>query len=256
MEALRIRSRGASRPFCELAMRGPYPAILVAAALFAIGCDGEEGRVLHLAGDASAPNGGEAPGVDGSPAVERGGANHAPASHSRSDSGAADAGSTDPFCRFPFQEGSVPDEYRGAPSMPTTPADCAACESEPNNCPHDATGCDSGACALQPFCSDYRSEEERSVCTNVQRCVRQTNCAATGLVSCYCGNTDLNSCMGSFEGAVGPCKSSIVAGFPQGTMPAEILSRLTDVSVPAGGAMLLDQCDHDLCAAQCVPYCK
>jgi hypothetical protein len=28
------------------------------------------------------------------------------------------------------------------------------------------------------------------------------------------------------------------------------------VSQPAGGAMALAQCDHEGCAADCIPYCK
>jgi hypothetical protein len=48
----------------------------------------------------------------------------------------------------------------------------------------------------------------------------------------------------------------IIAGFPSGTTSGAIFSGLTDVGQPAGGAVSLLQCDHDLCATQCIPYCK
>jgi hypothetical protein len=230
--------------------------MFVIGAVFVIACDDEEDRQLHPATDAASSSpgdGGALRHVDGS-SVQ--GGIRSPSGPLTGDAALADAGSADPSCMFPYQEGEVPGGYRGTPRTPTTPAGCAACESSPNNCPHDATGCGSGACALQPFCSDYSTAADRTACANVQRCVRQTNCAANGLVSCYCGNTDLNSCTGSFDGAVGPCKDSIIAGFPSDTKPANVVSGLTDVSTPAGGAMLLDQCDHDLCAAECVPYCR
>ncbi|HVW26071.1 MAG TPA: hypothetical protein VHC69_11930 [Polyangiaceae bacterium] len=165
-------------------------------------------------------------------------------------------GQPDAFCALPFQEGAAPAGFKGVTASPSRAQKCAACEARPNKCPRDATGCDKGACSVQPACDDYPTAAQKTACQNVRRCVRQSNCLANGVTSCYCGDTDLNGCTANLAGAVGPCKEVIVAGFASGTTSAQLLARLTDVSQPAGGAMALAQCDHDVCAADCIPYCQ
>ena len=161
----------------------------------------------------------------------------------------------DPFCGQPFNA-NVPSGYQGILNTPTTATQCATCEALPTSCPHDPSGCSAGACDTQPFCTDYPAAADQAACNAVQKCVRQTNCIALGITNCFCGNTDMNTCTGSLSGPAGACKSEIIAGFPSGTTAAAILSGLTDVSAPAGGAMSLESCDHDNCATQCIPYCK
>jgi hypothetical protein len=135
---------------------------------------------------------------------------------------------------------------------------CSACED--NFCPHDSTGCSSGACAFQPFCSDYLTQADQARCSDVLTCIRTTNCIANGVTFCYCGTTTLSACSaGSGNGA---CKSVVEAGSGQ-TTPTNVLLNLTNPRFPSGGAMSLGQCDHDNCgdpafggANECIPYCK
>ncbi|HVW26072.1 MAG TPA: hypothetical protein VHC69_11935 [Polyangiaceae bacterium] len=178
--------------------------------------------------------------------------------------GAASGGSTgtgggsgDPYCGPPFVS-AVPSGYQGVTVAPDTPSTCSACEQDPLHCPHDPDGCAAGTCDAQPACSDYPTQAEQSQCMAVQRCVRQTSCASDGVTSCFCGNTDINSCTGSLSGPKGACKDEIIAGFPQGTSAAQMLGSLTDVSSPSGGAMSLAQCDTDdaVCKSECGAYCK
>jgi hypothetical protein len=243
-------------------------------------CDGDN-RTLHLrtsgtdagdAGESGGMNGTDAGRLrDASPTADAtGGAMSTGGTTSDAGARSADAAAksdartstggardADPFCALPYQEGDTPAGFQGMPVSPTTAMTCAACETEPLHCPRDASGCDQGACDAEPYCSDYATAAEQAACDSVRRCVRQTNCAAIkGISYCFCGDADLGGCRAGMDGPVGPCKKAIVAGFPAGTSSADMLSRLVDVSVPAGGAMALVQCDHDLCASQCIPYCN
>jgi hypothetical protein len=127
---------------------------------------------------------------------------------------------------------------------------CSDCEQL--NCPHDP--------AFQPACDDYTTPGDPALCTAVLTCIRTSNCVAAGVTSCYCGTASLSACVaGNGNGA---CRSVIEAG-QKSTNASSILLNLTNVTLPAGGALSLGQCDHDNCGTpanggnnECIPYCK
>jgi hypothetical protein len=136
------------------------------------------------------------------------------------------------------------------------PATCAACED--SFCPHDPTGCPD-ACVGQPACSDY-STADAPLCEAVLGCIRVSNCVAIGVTSCYCGTANVADCLGGLGN--GACRAQIEAGLKM-TAPNAILLSLTNVRLPAGGALSIGQCDHDNCGSpdnggsnECVPYCN
>jgi hypothetical protein len=132
------------------------------------------------------------------------------------------------------------------------------------NCHHDATGCASGECSdnSMPACEDYATLSDQQLCSAVLTCARQTNCAAGGPTSCYCGQADLFSCLSGLGN--GACRTAIEAGLKT-TDPGFILKNVTKQSLPAGGALARVQCDHFACGTpatapynnkECVPFCK
>jgi hypothetical protein len=98
----------------------------------------------------------------------------------------------------------------------------------------------------------------------VLNCARRTGCFQTDSTDCYCGaGTDLTACKADPANAVGACKGAITAGNPPGATSAQIVAALADVTVPAGNAMNLIQCDYSYCgdpsiggASQCAPFCN
>jgi hypothetical protein len=139
---------------------------------------------------------------------------------------------------------------------PATGDTCLTCEA--SNCPHDAT--------FQPYCQDLTVAADKTHCQAVLDCIRQTNCIATGNVSCFCGaDLSVASCksnpIGGTTGAHGACRDQIIAAFTAGATPGNIVDNIGVVTIPGGAALSLGQCDFTNCGDitgtnECVPYCK
>jgi hypothetical protein len=140
---------------------------------------------------------------------------------------------------------------RAGKKLGVDPARCATCEA--NNC-----------LPTVKRCSAFSERHDRDLCNAVLECARQTNCAGSSPVDCYCGpGIDVLSCRGSADKAKGLCKDVIVAGMPKGASSGQIVSTLTNPDLPAGNALDLVQCDLASCGepkagghGECKPYCK
>src|SRR5262249_12247206 len=120
---------------------------------------------------------------------------------------------------------------------------CLACEN--NFCPEDPIA--------EPLCPDFASSADVTLCNDLMDCVRRSNCAANGVLGCYCGSVDVATCQSG--GGNGVCKSQIEAG-QKTTNPTLIINNYEDVSTPAGAVMSLIDCDRSFCKNECMPFCR
>lgn len=129
---------------------------------------------------------------------------------------------------------------------------CLACTG--NNCPFDPV--------VQPRCADFPDSTSQGACYAAYACMVRTECflsthaildggVVDGVLSCICGTTGLLACKDG--GGNGPCKSEIEAAFraAPGSLTVvddnAIINSFGDITIPAGAALNLMQCEHDYC---------
>jgi hypothetical protein len=87
-----------------------------------------------------------------------------------------------------------------------------------------------------------------SLCISVLACLTETECGKKDVSSCYCGppsvTGDMSDCIKFPDSNSGTCKASFEAA-AETTMPAPLLSSLTDTSKALAWAVLLDRCLYD-----------
>ncbi len=94
-----------------------------------------------------------------------------------------------------------------------------------------------------------------------QNCIDSVSCARTHncgfdpngyAVSCYCGTRSVDDCNSMGPASDAPCVHEWLAATREST-PALVLSAIADVSVPAGWATFMLECDYEQCKSECVP---
>jgi cysteine-rich repeat protein len=92
-------------------------------------------------------------------------------------------------------------------------------------------------------------------CVDAVTCARQNNCGfdmSTPVADCYCGSNDLDVCMASGPADDAPCADEWRAA-TRGSVNADVLLRLSDLSYPSGWVYYAMECDRTQCADVCVP---
>lgn len=127
-----------------------------------------------------------------------------------------------------------------------TPAACSSCEAASECAELMGTASLAGKKAEEGPAKDVL----RSVLYNeTLDCVRDTQCAATGLViDCYCGNVSGSQC--DAGNGNGKCRSVIERGL-ETTNPTDISARLTNLTLGGGLALALASCDQNNCLEPC-----
>ena len=94
-------------------------------------------------------------------------------------------------------------------------------------------------------CYAASSATETKQCVDVARCGLENGCSST---NCYCGSSDLASCL--LGTGNGKCMSVIEAAAGS-ILPATIVVRSSDANYPLGRANLLATCAKNNCEAEC-----
>ena len=112
-----------------------------------------------------------------------------------------------------------------------------------------------GACInYSTICFDnFVSEDERSICYEVLKCVRDTNCAdgADTQQHCFCGTLNTGQCQaapsvgaGAPNGACTAIIREAMSQAGQEATSAQVLEHLIDESLPGGAALARVNCDR------------
>jgi hypothetical protein len=145
---------------------------------------------------------------------------------------------TSPYCTNPGQ----------VLSHPTMTLDCDG--------DYNATGCETNNCD-SPFWQGCGASPDPATCNAILACYRTTNCIASGITVCYCGDATIDNCTAAGGGPVnGVCTAAIAAGFPAGSSPATIIGAFGNPSTAGGFATGIGLCEVNSCATACIPYCS
>jgi hypothetical protein len=82
-------------------------------------------------------------------------------------------------------------------------------------------------------------------------CARSTGCDTPVSIGCYCGSTDLSSCIGG--NGKGVCRAAFEAA-AESTVPGAVFKRLKDKAYASGVVEPLLTCETRGCPDDCVPY--
>ena len=121
---------------------------------------------------------------------------------------------------------------------------CLACEA--------SVGDGTADCAFSTG-TDAAGVPRAALCNQAVECMRQTNCAKSNNLDCYCGNTGASCFSTDATGKTlgnGACKAAIEAGL-ETTNGTDIQLRFGDPTFGGGLALLRLATDHDFCVNQC-----
>jgi hypothetical protein len=90
-----------------------------------------------------------------------------------------------------------------------------------------------------------------ALCDKMLECARRTTCDVPVSIQCYCGQTDLGSCLAGK--ATGACRAAVEAA-AETTDPGTVFKRLKDKTYASGVAEPLLTCETRGCKDECVPY--
>ncbi len=82
-------------------------------------------------------------------------------------------------------------------------------------------------------------------------CARTTGCDSPVPIGCYCGKTDLGSCLAGK--ASGACRQAFESA-AESTEPETVFKRLKDKAFASGVVEPLLTCETRGCTDACVPY--
>jgi hypothetical protein len=125
----------------------------------------------------------------------------------------------------------------------------ACLECQKRECSDVVDGCHAmeGTAAAGPAAGKPRKE----LCEKMLDCARQTGCDSYVSLRCYCGDTDLNSCL---EGkGKGECRQAVEAA-AETEEPGAVFKHLKDKTFASGVVEPLLTCETRACKVECVPY--
>jgi hypothetical protein len=125
----------------------------------------------------------------------------------------------------------------------------ACLECQKRECWNLIDGCStlSGDAASGPSAGVPRKQ----LCEQMLECARSTGCDSPVSIGCYCGQTDVGSCLAG--NAKGACRQAFEAA-AESTDPSVVLKHLKDKSFASGVVEPLLTCETRGCPDDCVPY--
>lgn len=91
----------------------------------------------------------------------------------------------------------------------------------------------------------------KELCEKMLECARRTGCDSSVSIFCYCGSTDLGSCLAGK--GTGVCKQAIEAA-AESVEPDAVFKHLKDKTFASGVVEPLLTCETRGCREECVPY--
>ena len=92
-------------------------------------------------------------------------------------------------------------------------------------------------------------------CEAILECFHRTNCLVGGVVPCYCGDNQVDTCVVKGPSG-GKCTDIIASGFPKGMPTGLLIKSFGDPKTAGGFATGIGLCIGNFCSKQCVPYCS